>query len=51
MWKPFLIGCGITGALFGLVGYALLDVLWRYNVRKRYRDRPGGASQQSSLLD
>ncbi len=39
MWKPFLVGCGLTGALFGLVGYALLDVLWRYNVRKRYRER------------
>ena len=26
MWKPFLVGCGLTGALFGLVGYALLDV-------------------------
>jgi len=43
MWKPFLIGCGITGALVGLVGYALLDVLWRYNVRKKYRERAGAA--------
>ena len=41
MWKPFLVGCGLTGALVGLVGYALLDVLWRYNVRKRYRERAG----------
>ena len=41
MWKPFLVGCGLTGALFGLVGYALLDLLWRYNVRKRYRERAG----------
>jgi len=39
MWKPFLVGWGLTGALFGLVGYGLLDVLWRYNVRKRYRER------------
>jgi uncharacterized protein (DUF2062 family) len=45
MWKPFLVGCGLTGALVGLVGYALLDVLWRYNVRKRYRDRPKSTSR------
>ena len=51
MWKPFLVGCGLTGALFGLLGYALLDILWRYSVRKRYRERPGAASQQSSLFD
>ena len=51
MWKPFLVGCGLTGALVGLLGYALLDVLWRYSVRKRYRERPGAASQQSSLFD
>ena len=51
MWKPFLVGCGLTGALFGLLGYALLDLLWRYSVRKRYRERPGAASQQSSLFD
>ena len=45
MWKPFLVGCGVTGALAGLLGYALLDLLWRYRVRKRYRERGGGASR------
>jgi uncharacterized protein (DUF2062 family) len=45
MWKPFLVGCGLTGALFGLVGYALLDLLWRYNVRKRYRERAASNSR------
>jgi uncharacterized protein len=45
MWKPFLVGCGLTGALTGLLGYALLDVLWRYNVRKRYRERAGAATR------
>jgi len=51
MWKPFLIGCGLTGALFGLVGYALLDLIWRYSVRKRYRERAGSTSRQSGLFD
>ena len=45
IWKPFLVGCAVTGALFGLVGYALLDVLWRYNVRKRYRERAAANSK------
>jgi uncharacterized protein (DUF2062 family) len=51
MWKPFLVGCGVTGALVGLVGYALLDITWRYSVRKRYRERAGAASRQSGLLE
>jgi len=51
MWKPFLIGCGLTGALFGLVGYALLDLIWRYSVRKRYRERAGSTTKQSGLFD
>ena len=45
MWKPFLVGCGLTGMLVGLTGYALLDLLWRYNVRKRYRDRAKSTSR------
>jgi uncharacterized protein len=45
MWKPFLVGCGLTGTLVGLIGYGLLDVLWRYNVRKRYRERAGSTSR------
>jgi uncharacterized protein len=46
IWKPFLIGCAVSGALFGLLGYVVLDLLWRYNVRKRYRERAGAASRQ-----
>jgi uncharacterized protein len=45
VWKPFLVGCAITGAALGLLGYALLDFLWRYNTRKRYRERAGAASK------
>jgi uncharacterized protein (DUF2062 family) len=46
IWKPFLIGCAVTGALAGLLGYALLDVVWRYSVRKRYRERAGANNRQ-----
>lgn len=51
MWKPFLVGCGVTGALAGLLGYALLDIAWRYNTRKRYRERAGGATPKSGTFD
>ena len=51
MWKPFLVGCGVTGTLMGLMGYALLDVLWRYNVRKRYRERAAATRPQSDAFD
>ncbi len=50
-WKPFLVGCAVTGALLGLIGYALFDVAWRYAVRKRYRERAAGASRKSRALD
>jgi uncharacterized protein len=46
IWRPFLIGCAVSGVAFGLIGYALLDVLWRYSVRKRYRERGGATSRQ-----
>jgi hypothetical protein len=45
MWKPFLVGCALTGALSGLVGWVLLDLIWRVSVRKRYRERVGANSR------
>ena len=45
LFNIYLVGCGLTGALFGLVGWGLLDLLWRYNVRKRYRERAGATSR------
>lgn len=46
IWRPFLVGCAVCGALTGLLGYALLDVAWRLNVRKRYRARAGAGNRQ-----
>lgn len=51
MWKPFLIGCGLSAAVTGVLGYALLDLVWRYSVRKRYRRRAGAARSQSGAID
>jgi len=40
IWQPMLLGCVILGAVAALVGYVVLDLLWRssivnYKTRKR----------------
>lgn len=32
MWQPLLLGCVILGSLAALVGYIVLDLLWRASV-------------------
>lgn len=39
MWQPFLLGCVVCAAIFGITGWVLLDRLWRWRVRKKYRTR------------
>lgn len=39
LWKPFLMGCAVSALVVGVVGWALLELFWRYSVRKRYRTR------------
>lgn len=44
IWEPMLLGCLLFGATSALVGYVVVDVLWRlslrdYKVRKRNQRR------------
>lgn len=39
MWKPFLVGCLVCAIAAGVLGGLLLELFWRYRVRKRYRER------------
>lgn len=39
VWQPFLLGCAICAAATGVLGWALLEFIWRRRVRQRYRDR------------
>jgi len=39
MWKPFLVGCLVTGVVSGVLGYTGLELLWRWRVAARYRTR------------
>ena len=44
IWQPLLLGCVLLGALSALLGYIVLDLLWRasladYVAARRKRDR------------
>ena len=39
MWLPFLTGCAACAAVFGIGGWLLLDRLWIWHVRYKYRTR------------
>jgi len=43
VWKPFLVGCLVCSLIAGVLGWALLELFWRYHVRRRYRTRAWGA--------
>jgi len=32
IWEPFLLGCAISGIVFGLLGYASVRILWRLHI-------------------
>ncbi|MBS0377641.1 MAG: DUF2062 domain-containing protein [Proteobacteria bacterium] len=39
VWKPFLLGCLVCGVVSGVVGWLLLEGIWRWQVVSRYRAR------------
>jgi uncharacterized protein len=39
MWKPFLVGCLVSSIICGICGWIGLELLWRWSVLRRYRDR------------
>jgi uncharacterized protein (DUF2062 family) len=40
VWKPFLLGCVACAVVTGLLGWLLLELIWRWNVTsRRYRGR------------
>jgi len=32
VWLPLSLGCLLVGSIAGILGYALLDALWRYSI-------------------
>ena len=39
IWKPFLLGCAVSAVVTGLLGWLLLELVWRWHVTNRYRTR------------
>lgn len=35
----FLVGCGVMAALASVLGYFLMNILWRYNIRQQWKKR------------
>ena len=32
IWQPMVLGCVLVGAIVALIGYIVLDVLWRFSI-------------------
>ncbi len=39
IWKPVLLGCGITGLLAGALGYFVMQLYWRWHVTRAWHKR------------
>jgi uncharacterized protein len=39
MWQPFLLGCLVCAVLASLTGWIGLELVWRWQVRSKYRAR------------
>lgn len=39
VWKPFLLGCMACAVVSGLLGWLILELVWRWRVTMRYRAR------------
>lgn len=39
IWKPFLLGSFLTGALCALVGYFAVRLVWRLHIASRWKER------------
>jgi uncharacterized protein (DUF2062 family) len=39
VWKPFLLGCVTCAVITGLLGWLVLELVWRWHVTTRYRTR------------
>jgi uncharacterized protein len=43
VWKSFLLGCAVSAAALGVLGWLSLEWIWRWRVRYKYRSRPGAS--------
>jgi uncharacterized protein len=43
VWRPFVLGCLVCAVVVGVLGWAVLEILWRLQVKRRYRRRHAAA--------
>lgn len=51
IWKPFLLGCLVSGAVAALLGYFAVSVWWRQHVLHRYQLRRARLRAQSAAIE
>jgi uncharacterized protein (DUF2062 family) len=39
IWKPFLLGCLVSGIVAAILGYVILGSLWHYTLVMKYHER------------
>ncbi|MEK9542801.1 MAG: DUF2062 domain-containing protein [Luminiphilus sp.] len=39
IWQPFLLGCFVIGVIAGLMGYIVINLLWRWRVSRAWQQR------------
>ena len=39
IWQPFLLGCAISGIVFGALGYITIRLLWRLHILSHIKER------------
>ena len=45
IWLPLLMGSQVLGVALGILGYVLMDLLWRNAVRRQWRARRSSRGQ------
>jgi uncharacterized protein (DUF2062 family) len=50
IWKPFLLGCVVCGAIAAVLGYVILGSLWHITLVMKYheRKRPGKSKKSAN---
>ena len=39
IWQPFLLGCFLFSLGFGALGYFVVDIMWKAQIRRKWRER------------
>jgi len=39
IWQPFLLGCAVSGLIFGTLGYISIRLLWRLHIIQTLKER------------